>query len=211
MKSPKVFKQETGAGIVEYGLIVALIAIVSLTSVTALGHSTSGSLTSSAQSLSHDENADTETTTTTEAGSDTDSTTTTVADNSGVSDGSGSDDTEGSEDSGGPGGSTTTTAPQATTTTTTASQATTTTTTAPDYPTAVAAVKGKVSVTYGYVDKKVVVVDTQTEGDWSVKVTTESADRIDLEFTNTKTGSVVTTEGYIKKGELETKVKEKAK
>jgi Flp pilus assembly pilin Flp len=216
----RLLKQDAGAGIVEYGLIVALIAIVSLTSVKALGYSTSGSLTTTAQSIKHSDNTDDATTTTT-AGPGTESTTTTVAAGSGGSGGSGgSEDSEGTGGggSGGSGGSeattTTTTAPA--TTTTTIPEATTTTlappttkppVVEPDYPTAEAGVKGKVMVTFAYVDGKLVVTGIDAGPEWSMKIVKESGGEIILEFTDPKTGEVITVRGWVNGGgKLKTKV-----
>lgn len=204
MQSLQNLKLENGTGIVEYGLIVALIAIVSLSSVAVLGHSTSEKFTAASGSLSHAENAgiETDSTTTTEAASP-DTTTTLPAGTGG-----GSDD---DDDEGGLGGSPTTTAAPATTTTTTSTPEvttttkpapTTTTTTAPSFTTEVAEVDKGTSVIFGYVDEKVVVVETQTAKNWTVKVTKENKTRIVLKFTNEKTGKSVTTTGYVSKGEL---------
>lgn len=208
----QLLKQDSGAGIVEYGLIVALIAIVSLTSVKALGYSTSSSLTTTAQSIKHSDNTDDVTTTTTESPG-TESTTTTVA--AGEPGGSGgSDDSEGtggggSGGSGGSGGTTTTTTvPAATTTTTTLAPATTQPPVDdPDSPTAEAGVKGKVMVTFAYIDGKLVVKGIDAGPEWTMKVLTDSDDEIILEFTDPETGEVITVRGWINGGDkLKTKV-----
>lgn len=197
-------KGEEGVGLVEYGLIVALIAIVSMSSIAAIGHSTSEQFTTASEELSHDSNASSETTTTLEGTSDT---TTTLPSGGGGSD----DDDEGGL---GSGPSTTTTIPVVTTTTeaavvttTTIPAPTTTTTTAPSYPTEVAEVDKGTSVIFGYVDDEVVIVDTQTGNDWTVKVTKNTKTRVVLQFKNAKTGKTITTTGYVSKGKLKTKVK----
>jgi len=199
MKSPRIIKQETGAGIVEYGLIVALIAIVSLTSVAALGAKTSGSLTASAQSISHEDNADAETTTTTDPGVDAPTTTSPADPGSGSGGDGGGEEGSGDPGSGGPGPTTTTTAPE--TTTTTAPE--TTTTTQPTKPqTAVAEASG-VAVTYGYVDGKVVVLATKLGNNaWKVKVVQQTDHLIEHQFTH-PSGRVVITVGSVdRSGEL---------
>jgi len=45
------FKDESGASAVEYGLLVALIAVVIITAVTALGTSISGKFSSAATAI----------------------------------------------------------------------------------------------------------------------------------------------------------------
>ncbi len=45
------FKDESGASAVEYGLLVALIAVVIITAVTALGTSISGQFSSAATAI----------------------------------------------------------------------------------------------------------------------------------------------------------------
>lgn len=47
----KFFMDESGQGMVEYGLIIALVAVIAITAVTALGNNVSGKLSAAASAL----------------------------------------------------------------------------------------------------------------------------------------------------------------
>jgi hypothetical protein len=95
----------------------------------------------------------------------------------------------------------------ATTTTTLAPPTTKPPAEEPDYPTAEAGVKGKVMVTFAYVDGKLVVKGIDAGPEWSMKVISNSDGEIILEFTDPKTGEVITVRAWVNGGgKLKTKV-----
>lgn len=195
MKYLTTITNERGAGIIEYTLVVGLIAVTSVSTLSLIGNSTSDTLNDASANISHAGNFPSDESTTTEPG---DATTTTVS--------SVSDDSDDSEDGGGSGGpalTTTTTAPATTTTTTVAP---TTTTTAPDYPTATTGVDGEFSVVFGYEGGKVTIVSTDSGSDWSYDVKSQKKNRVTIEWTNETTGQSYETTGFYKKGKLDTEI-----
>jgi Flp pilus assembly pilin Flp len=202
MRNRTPLKREDGAGIIEYALVVGLIAITSVSTISLIGGSTSETFTEASAEISHAGNVPSDESTTTGAG---DATSTTVA--------SGSDESDDSEGPGAPGGpatTTTTSAPAITTTsapaTTTTTAAPVTTTTAPSYPTASTGIDGEFSVVFGYEGGKVIIVSTDPGTNWSYGVKSQKKNSITIEWTNKKTGEEYQTTGLYKKGTLETEI-----
>ncbi|MEZ5176548.1 MAG: hypothetical protein R2823_10135 [Acidimicrobiia bacterium] len=187
-------RDERGAGIVEYALMAGLIAMVASVSVSAVGNAATDNFETVAASYSSQGGGSGSTPTTTGEGAPTTtiaptSTTTTTAGGGGGGTGGGGLGT--------------------TTTTTTIPPTTTTTTTVPDYPTVTDGVKGKVLVTFGFVDDKVTLVKADHAG-WDMETVSEKDNKIKLEFTDEETGEQILIDGWVtKKGDLKTKVKVK--
>ncbi len=193
--------REDGAGIIEYALVVGLIAITSVSTISLIGGSTSETFTEASAEISHAGNVPSEESTTTAPG---DATTTTVASDE-------SDETEGVGGPGGPATTTTTTVPATTTTTsapatTTTTTAPVTTTTAPSYPTASTGIDGEFSVVFGYEGGTVIIVSTDPGTNWSYEVKSQKKHSITIEWTNKKTGEEYETTGFYKKGTLDTEI-----
>jgi len=182
-----VARKERGASIVEYSVLLALVALVA---VPAMGSATSAGSDALGDSVAHfayDGGGSGPTTTTVPPTT----TTTTV-----------------------PPTTTTTTVPPTTTTTTTVPPTTTTTTTLPNgggvaNQTEKATYKDEISVTFWETDGVVTFGSVQADG-WTYKVTKDYKRRQNLKFTHTTSGKVVLINGWLnKKDVLKTKVKEK--